>query len=104
MTVAEIHELGLAEVDRIETEMRLIVEELGFDNLTLQQFTDMIRFRLFVNLLLSKINFQHSSRLEMIQQIITTHLKLYWMGSEIFLRTESIPTFWSCSTPLQKQS
>ena len=52
MTVAEIHELGLAEVDRIETEMRLIVEELGFDNLTLQQFTDMIRFRLFVNLLL----------------------------------------------------
>ena len=43
MTVAEIHELGLVEVDRIETEMRLIVEELGFDNLTLQQFTDMIR-------------------------------------------------------------
>lgn len=43
MTVAEIHELGLAEVERIETEMRLIVEELGFDNLTLQQFTEMIR-------------------------------------------------------------
>ena len=43
MTVAEIHELGLAEVDRIETEMRLIVEELGFDNLTHQQFTEMIR-------------------------------------------------------------
>ena len=56
MTVEEIHELGLAELDRIETEMRLIVEELGFDNLTLQQFTDMIRFRLFVNLLLSKLS------------------------------------------------
>lgn len=43
MTVNDIHELGLAEVDRIESEMRLIVEELGYDNLTLQQFTEMIR-------------------------------------------------------------
>ena len=53
MTVAEIHELGLAEVDRIETEMRLIVEELGFDNLTLQQFTEMIRCILYSNVVTS---------------------------------------------------
>ena len=43
MTVTQIHQLGLDEVDRIESEMRLIVEELGYDNLTLQQFSEMIR-------------------------------------------------------------
>ena len=44
MTPMEIHELGLKEVNRIEKEMKLIVEELGFDNLTLRQFTDMVRY------------------------------------------------------------
>ena len=43
MTVAEIHELGLSEVARIELEMMEIVKELGYTNITLQEFTEMIR-------------------------------------------------------------
>ena len=43
MTVTEIHELGLAEVDRIEQDMSQIITELGYDNLTLQEFSQMIR-------------------------------------------------------------
>ena len=44
MTEEEIHNLGLEEVDRIEKEMMDIVLEMGYDNLTLQQFTEMIRY------------------------------------------------------------
>ena len=43
LTAPEIHSLGLREVERIEGEMLLIVREMGFSNLTLPQFTDMIR-------------------------------------------------------------
>ena len=43
MTVSEIHELGLSEVARIELEMMEIVKELGYTNITLQEFTEMIR-------------------------------------------------------------
>ena len=43
MTAEEIHNLGLEEVARIEEEMMDIVVEMGYTNLTLQQFTDMIR-------------------------------------------------------------
>lgn len=43
MTVSEIHELGLSEVARIELEMMEIVKELGYINITLQEFTEMIR-------------------------------------------------------------
>ena len=46
MTVTEIHELGLTEVDRIEEEMKEIITELGYSNLTLQQFSQMIRWYL----------------------------------------------------------
>ena len=45
MTAEEIHNLGLEEVDRIEKEMMDIVVEMGYNNLTLQQFSDMIRYR-----------------------------------------------------------
>lgn len=44
MTEEEIHNLGLEEVDRIEKEMMDIVVEMGYDNLTLQQFSEMIRY------------------------------------------------------------
>ena len=43
MTEEEIHNLGLEEVDRIEKEMMDIVVEMGYSNLTLQQFSEMIR-------------------------------------------------------------
>ena len=43
MTATEIHNLGLAEVDRIEVEMKMIIEELGFGDMTLQEFSDYIR-------------------------------------------------------------
>ena len=45
MTVEQIHQLGLEEVERIQTEMKDIVTEMGYSNLTLQQFTDMIRYQ-----------------------------------------------------------
>ena len=45
MTAEEIHNLGLEEVDRIEKEMMDIVVEMGYNNLTLQQFSEMIRYR-----------------------------------------------------------
>ena len=45
MTAEEIHNLGLEEVDRIENEMMDIVVEMGYNNLTLQQFSAMIRYR-----------------------------------------------------------
>ena len=44
MTEEEIHNLGLEEVDRIEKEMMDIVVEMGYGNLTLQQFSEMIRY------------------------------------------------------------
>ncbi len=40
----EIHQKGLDEVARIEEEMKEILEEMGFSNLTLPQFIDMIRY------------------------------------------------------------
>ena len=43
MTEEEIHNLGLEEVVRIEKEMMDIVVEMGYSNLTLQQFSEMIR-------------------------------------------------------------
>ena len=43
MTGEQIHQLGLQEVERIELEMKEIVMELGYTNITLQQFTDIIR-------------------------------------------------------------
>ena len=43
MTVDQIHQLGLDEVERIELEMKEIVAELGYTNISLQQFTDIIR-------------------------------------------------------------
>ena len=43
LTVTEIHELGLREVERIQGEMEEIVIEMGYNNLSLHQFTDMIR-------------------------------------------------------------
>ena len=43
MTVEQIHQLGLQEVERIELEMKEIVTELGYTNISLQQFTDIIR-------------------------------------------------------------
>ena len=43
MTVEQIHQLGLEEVERIELEMKEIVTELGYTNISLQQFTDIIR-------------------------------------------------------------
>ena len=46
MTEEEIHNLGLEEVDRIEKEMMDIVVEMGYGNLTLQQFSEMIRYNL----------------------------------------------------------
>merc|ERR1719495_1763507 len=42
-TAEEIHNIGLSEVDRIEEEMLLIVREMGYEDLTLQEFTEMIR-------------------------------------------------------------
>jgi len=42
-TANEIHEIGLNEVARIEEEMILIVREMGYENLTLGEFTEMIR-------------------------------------------------------------
>ena len=45
MTAEEIHNLGLEEVERIEKEMMDIVVEMGYNNLTLQQFSEMIRYR-----------------------------------------------------------
>ena len=47
LTVLEIHQLGLQEVERIEMEMKAIVMELGYTNTTLQQFSDMIRLYSF---------------------------------------------------------
>ena len=44
LTVTEIHQLGLDEVERIEREMEDIVTEMGYTNTTLPEFTDMIRF------------------------------------------------------------
>jgi hypothetical protein len=44
----EIHQKGLDEVARIEEEMKEILEEMGFSNLTLPQFIDMIRFVAFL--------------------------------------------------------
>ena len=43
MTEEEIHNLGLEEVTRIEKEMMNIVVDMGYSNLTLQQFSEMIR-------------------------------------------------------------
>jgi hypothetical protein len=43
-SVQEIHQKGLDEVARIEEEMKEILEEMGFSNLTLPQFIDMIRY------------------------------------------------------------
>jgi len=43
LTADEIHTKGLAEVERIETEMKKIVVEMGYDNMTLSNFTEMIR-------------------------------------------------------------
>lgn len=43
MTEEEIHNLGIEEVARIEKEMMNIVLEMGYSNLTLQQFSEMIR-------------------------------------------------------------
>jgi hypothetical protein len=44
----EIHQKGLDEVARIEEEMKEILEEMGFSNLTLPQFIDMIRYVAFL--------------------------------------------------------
>jgi uncharacterized protein (DUF885 family) len=46
-SVQEIHQKGLDEVARIEEEMKEILEEMGFSNLTLPQFIDMIRYVAF---------------------------------------------------------
>ena len=43
MTAKAIHQLGLMEVDRIEEKMTEIKDQMNFSNLTLKQFTDMIR-------------------------------------------------------------
>jgi len=43
LTAEEIHNKGLEEVERIETEMKKIVVEMGFENMTLSEFTEMIR-------------------------------------------------------------
>merc|ERR1719312_317290 len=43
LTAEEIHRKGQDEVTRIETEMRKIVLETGYENLTLPEFTEMIR-------------------------------------------------------------
>jgi uncharacterized protein (DUF885 family) len=42
LTAADIHAIGLAEVDRIQTEMRGIMRAVGFDG-TLQEFFDFLR-------------------------------------------------------------
>ena len=43
LTAQEIYNKGLAEVARIEEEMKEIVKEMGHPNMTLKEFTDMIR-------------------------------------------------------------
>jgi len=43
LTAQEIHDKGLEEVKRIEAEMEKIVVEMGHENMTLQEFTAMIR-------------------------------------------------------------
>lgn len=42
LTADEIHDIGLAEVERIQNEMKAILEEVGFDG-TLQEFFDYLR-------------------------------------------------------------
>ncbi|KAF0286892.1 hypothetical protein FJT64_014656 [Amphibalanus amphitrite] len=42
LTPDQIHQIGLDEVERIEADMRKVVEELGL-NMTLQQFSDKLR-------------------------------------------------------------
>ena len=68
MTVEQIHQLGLEEVERIELEMKEIVTELGYTNISLQQFTDIIRSILNTSSLFIEIY-----RLGLIQIITTNH-------------------------------
>ena len=43
LTAEEIHTKGLEEVERIEDAMKEIVVEMGYEDMTLQNFTKMIR-------------------------------------------------------------
>ena len=78
MTVEQIHQLGLEEVERIELEMKEIVTELGYTNISLQQFTDIIRSILNTSSLFLEIY-----RLGLIQIITTNHRRNCWKRSEI---------------------
>ena len=77
MTVEQIHQLGLEEVERIELEMKEIVTELGYTNISLQQFTDIIRSILNTSSLFLEIY-----RLGLIQIITTNHRRNCWKRSE----------------------
>ena len=48
LTAEEIHQKGLDEVERIEEEMREIVNEMGY-NVTLPEFIEILRYGLKVN-------------------------------------------------------
>jgi len=43
LTAKEIHDIGLKEVERIENEMKKIMEELGHGDITLKQFQDKMK-------------------------------------------------------------
>ena len=80
MTVEEIHQLGLEEVERIEVEMKEIVTELGYTNISLQEFTDIIRSN--INTSSDSVELLTINQLGMIQTIITNHRRNCWKPSE----------------------
>ena len=80
MTVEEIHQLGLEEVERIEVEMKEIVTELGYTNISLQEFTDIIRLTLSSTS--GSVELLSMNQLGMIQIIITNHRRNCWKPSE----------------------
>ena len=80
MTVEEIHQLGLEEVERIEVEMKEIVTELGYTNISLQEFTDIIRSTLSSTS--GSVELLSMNQLGMIQIIITNHRRNCWKPLE----------------------
>ena len=80
MTVEEIHQLGLEEVERIEVEMKEIVTELGYTNISLQEFTDIIRSTLSSTS--GSVELLTMNQLGMIQIIITNHRRNCWKPLE----------------------
>ena len=80
MTVEEIHQLGLEEVERIEVEMKEIVTELGYTNISLQEFTDIIRSTLSSTS--GSVELLSMNQLGMIRIIITNHRRNCWKPLE----------------------